>query len=207
MSAEAKKVASLLQHLSNQDELLQDENKGLRNALTTKKKHNKKSKVLHVQQRQEYHGGAVFWSPRKMAEGKARECTNKQLAEEEKLQKAQMKPLQAANVLYNKKLKEERRVATAAKREEREKEKTKRPLGKQLKKQLKTLRKLSHFPKMVSVRPHPPSCQNLSNRSVLVVLQHLLKLNLLFQPSSAAAATWSSSQADTHNVISTSCLQ
>jgi GTPase involved in cell partitioning and DNA repair len=34
-----------------------------------------------------------------------------------------MKQLQAANALYNKKLKEKRRVATAAKREEREKEK------------------------------------------------------------------------------------
>jgi hypothetical protein len=122
-SAEAKEVASLLHHLSNQNELLQDENKGLRDALTTKKKHNEKSKVLDLQQRQEYHGGAVFWSPRKMAEGKARERTNKRLAEEEKLQKAQMKQLQAANALYNKKLKEERRVATAAKREEREKEK------------------------------------------------------------------------------------
>jgi hypothetical protein len=47
-SAEAKEVASLLHHLSNQNELLQDENKGLRDALTTKKKHNKKGKVLDL---------------------------------------------------------------------------------------------------------------------------------------------------------------
>jgi hypothetical protein len=83
----------------------------------------------------------------------------------------------------------------------------KRPLRRRLKKQLKTLRKLSHLPKRVSVRPHLPTCQNLSNTSVLVVLQHLLKLNLLFQPTSAAAAARSSSWADTHKVISTSCLQ
>ena len=49
--------------------------------------------MLDLQQRQEYHGGSVFWSPRKMDEGKARERTNKRLAEEEKLQKAQMKQL------------------------------------------------------------------------------------------------------------------
>ncbi|KAF1356076.1 hypothetical protein EJ07DRAFT_60938, partial [Lizonia empirigonia] len=72
-SSELKKVSTLLHHLANQNELLTDENEGLREALTTKKKHNKKGK--------------------------------------------------AANALYNKKLKEERRVATAAKREEREKEK------------------------------------------------------------------------------------
>ncbi|KAF1352759.1 hypothetical protein EJ07DRAFT_63403, partial [Lizonia empirigonia] len=122
-SSELKKVSTLLHHLANQNELLTDENEGLREALTTKKKHNKKGKVLDLQQRQEYHGGAVFWSPRKMAEAEARDRTNKRLAEEEKLQKVEMTKLKAANALYNKKLKEERRVATAAKREEREKEK------------------------------------------------------------------------------------
>jgi hypothetical protein len=34
--------------------------KGLREALTAKKKHNKKGKVLDLQQREEYHVGAVF---------------------------------------------------------------------------------------------------------------------------------------------------
>jgi hypothetical protein len=87
-SSDLKTVSSLIHHLANQNELLTGENEGLRDALTTKKKHNKKGKVLDLQQRQEYHGGAVFWSPRKMAEGKARERTNKRLAEEEKLQKA-----------------------------------------------------------------------------------------------------------------------
>jgi hypothetical protein len=122
-SSEAKEVSTLLHHLSNQNELLQDENKGLRDALTTKKKHNKKGKVLNLQQRKEYHGGAVFWSPRKIREAQASDATNKKLAEEEQLQKAEMKKLKAANAVYNKKLKEQRRVEAAAKREEREKEK------------------------------------------------------------------------------------
>jgi hypothetical protein len=63
----SKKLSTLLHHLANQNELLTDKNEGLREALTTKKKHNKMGKVLDLQQRQEYHGGAVFWSPRKMA--------------------------------------------------------------------------------------------------------------------------------------------
>jgi hypothetical protein len=45
---------------------------------------------------------------------------------EEKLQKVQMKELKAANALYNKKLKEERRVVTAAERKAREKERAKK---------------------------------------------------------------------------------
>jgi hypothetical protein len=55
--------------------------------------------VLDLQQRKEYHGGTVFWLPRKKREAKARDATNKRLAEEDKLQKAQMKQLQAANAL------------------------------------------------------------------------------------------------------------
>jgi regulator of replication initiation timing len=50
-SAEAKKLSTLLHYLANKNELLTDENKGLRKALDTKKKHNKKGKVLDLQQR------------------------------------------------------------------------------------------------------------------------------------------------------------
>jgi hypothetical protein len=72
-SSDLKQVFSMIHYLANQNKLLTNENEGLHKALTTKKKHNKKSKVLNLQQRQEYHGGAVFWSPRKMAESEARE--------------------------------------------------------------------------------------------------------------------------------------
>jgi hypothetical protein len=85
-SSELGKVSSRIHHLANQNKLLSNENEGLRMALSAKKKHNKKGKVLDLQQREEYHGRAVFWSPRKMREAQARKATNKQLAEEEKLQ-------------------------------------------------------------------------------------------------------------------------
>ncbi|EMD96351.1 hypothetical protein COCHEDRAFT_1201153 [Bipolaris maydis C5] len=41
--------------------------------------------------RQEYHGGAVFWSPRKIREAQAREAVRKRDEVEQKLQKAQDK--------------------------------------------------------------------------------------------------------------------
>ena len=60
---ESKKLSLSLHHISVQNELLKHENEGLREALQHKKKHKKKGKPLDLQQRQEYHGGAVFWSP------------------------------------------------------------------------------------------------------------------------------------------------
>jgi hypothetical protein len=122
-SSEAKEVSILLHHMAVQNELLNDENKGLRNALNTKKKQNKNGKALDLQQHEEYHGGAVFWSPRAIHEARARGAVNERLKEEEKLKKAQMKDLQKANALYNKKIAEEKRVANAAKREEQKHEK------------------------------------------------------------------------------------
>ena len=68
---EAKKVTQAFHHLQVQNELLHCELEGLREASTTKKKHKKKGKALNFQQRQEYHDGAVFWSPRKMRETRA----------------------------------------------------------------------------------------------------------------------------------------
>ncbi|KAI1521984.1 hypothetical protein PtrSN001C_012020, partial [Pyrenophora tritici-repentis] len=64
---------------------------GLEEALQHKKKHKKKGKALNLQQRQEYHAGSVFWSPRKLREAQAREAVRERDEMEEKLQKAQAK--------------------------------------------------------------------------------------------------------------------
>jgi hypothetical protein len=67
-SQEAKKLNRSLHHLSAQDDLLHYEIKGLKEALLTKKKHKKHSKLLDLQQRQEYHDRAVVWSLGKLRE-------------------------------------------------------------------------------------------------------------------------------------------
>ncbi|KAI1521973.1 hypothetical protein PtrCC142_011900, partial [Pyrenophora tritici-repentis] len=61
---------------------------GLEEALQHKKKHKKKGKALDLQQRQEYHGGSVFWSPRKIREARAREVVRERDKMEKKLQEA-----------------------------------------------------------------------------------------------------------------------
>lgn len=58
--AESKQLASTLHSLQVQNELLHHENESLRAALTTKCKHQKKNKLLNLQQREKYHSGAVL---------------------------------------------------------------------------------------------------------------------------------------------------
>jgi hypothetical protein len=67
-----------------QNELLRHENKGLREAATLKQKHKQPSKALNLRRKESYHGGATFWSLRKMREARAREA-EKQQQEEAKI--------------------------------------------------------------------------------------------------------------------------
>ncbi|KAF2843924.1 hypothetical protein T440DRAFT_87008 [Plenodomus tracheiphilus IPT5] len=112
-SDEAKRLSLELHHLSVENELLHHENEGLREALTVKKRHQKKSKPLNLQQRQEYHGGAVFWSPRKVREARAREEVRARDEQDQKLQKARERLEREEKQL-------ERQVELEAKRQERE---------------------------------------------------------------------------------------
>jgi hypothetical protein len=86
---ETKKLSRSLHSMSVQNELLKHENKGLREALANKRKHQKRGKPLDLQQRQEYHGEAVVWSPRKSREARAREIVKEREERELQLQKAE----------------------------------------------------------------------------------------------------------------------
>jgi hypothetical protein len=108
---EAKQLSQTVYYLYVQNGLLHHENDGLKEALTAYKKHKKKGKVLNLQQRKEYHGGAVMWTPCKVREARARETIEQQEADEMEFEKANTKELKAAAALYNKKIAEEKRVA------------------------------------------------------------------------------------------------
>ena len=119
---DAQKLSRSLHHISAKVQLLSYENAGLQEALATKKKHSKKGKALDLQQRQEYHGGAVFWSPRKVREARVRQSIRKQEEKEQKLQKAETAELRKAAKLYKEKIAEEKRVAREAAKVAKEKE-------------------------------------------------------------------------------------
>lgn len=61
---EAQQLKASLLSLQVQNELLHYENQGLQQAPTAREKHNDKRKTIDLQQREEYNGSAVFWSPR-----------------------------------------------------------------------------------------------------------------------------------------------
>jgi hypothetical protein len=124
-SDRARQLSEKLHHYQVDNELLHMENQGLRNAVTTKKKHKKKGRVLDLQQHEEYWGGAVFWSPRAIREARVRESVRDDEEKRLQLQKADAKKLREQNKLLNMKLKEESRVAAEQRKVEREEKKAK----------------------------------------------------------------------------------
>jgi hypothetical protein len=125
------RVRDLLHRLAVENELLQYENTGLRDAVATKKKQKKKGKALNLQQHQEYHGGAMAWSPRSFREARRRNKVDEEEQHQEELQKLEMKEAKQVSRLYKEKLKEEKRVERKAAAEERRRRRPRR-----LKKQL-----------------------------------------------------------------------
>jgi hypothetical protein len=75
---EARKLSTSLHQLQVANELLRYENEGLKEALVIKRKRSKRGKPLDLQQRKEYHDGAIFWSPSKVREARFRESVKQQ---------------------------------------------------------------------------------------------------------------------------------
>jgi hypothetical protein len=61
-----------MEALQVKNKLLRQENLGLQQALHTKKKHKKNCFTMDLQQREEYCGSGVFWSPREVRECRTR---------------------------------------------------------------------------------------------------------------------------------------
>jgi hypothetical protein len=119
-SKELRKISRSLHHISIQNSLLHHEIAGLKEVLKTQKKHKKKSKPLNLQQDHEYHGGAVFWSPRKVQEARSREQVRQEEEQAENLKKAEMAELKQANKLYKERLAQEKREQRVREKEERD---------------------------------------------------------------------------------------
>ncbi|KAF1354541.1 hypothetical protein EJ07DRAFT_132072, partial [Lizonia empirigonia] len=120
-SKDTQKVLRSLHHITIQNQLLDEEIQGLKSSLKRKKKQSKKSYTLPLQQRQEYHGGAVM--SRKRREAEHRYDVVQRLDIEEQLKKTSKKELAAAKKLVEEQEKEDRRVAREAAAEVRRQEK------------------------------------------------------------------------------------
>jgi hypothetical protein len=87
-----KKIAKLNQtihHLSVRATLAEHENKSLREAIVSERMRRKRGKYLLLEEPEEYHGGAVFWSPRKVKEAHDRQQLKEREEEQLQQQKAE----------------------------------------------------------------------------------------------------------------------
>jgi hypothetical protein len=75
----------------------------MKEALSIKRKHPKKSRLLSLVQRQDYDSGAVWWSPSSLREARVRDKVFQREKEQEKLRKSDKKKLKKAAGLYKKK--------------------------------------------------------------------------------------------------------
>ncbi|KAI1507609.1 Dimer-Tnp-hAT dimerization containing protein [Pyrenophora tritici-repentis] len=121
-SKDVKKLRRSLHHISAQNSILRGEIRGLKEALLVKKRHQKKSYTLQLNNPEEYHGGAVFWSPRKVRQARDDEAVRRQQQQELQLQKAERSHLKEQARLYRLQQANERRVERERLKEVREKE-------------------------------------------------------------------------------------
>jgi hypothetical protein len=176
---ESKKLSATLHSLAVQNELLQEENSGLREALDNKKKRNDRGKRLDLQREDSYHGGATFWSPRKIRQARARELEKQQQEEAEIAARASRKELQAAAKILKEQQKEERRVEREALKEERERERAGKLAARAARIAAQNITKaIQNAPPTKQKASRPPSSNPKSKR-----------------PKSAAAAVSASSEA------------
>ena len=78
---QARKLSQTIHTISVQKTLLQNENDRLKEALLNEKKRRQRGKPLLLQPAEQYNGGAVFWSPSKVATARERQH-QKELDEE-----------------------------------------------------------------------------------------------------------------------------
>ena len=85
----AQKLSEAFHSISVQKTLLEQEARGLTEALINERLKRKRGKALPLQEPKEYHGSAVFWLLRKVRE--ARDCLQQQELKEEqqRLQKVE----------------------------------------------------------------------------------------------------------------------
>jgi hypothetical protein len=112
-----------LHHLHVQNKLLSNENLSLREAITVQKKLSKKSKPLNLQEGEDYTGGAIIYSPRKVKEARTRAAQKERDERDQQLQKAWRKEEREASARYNKLIAEEKRAQREAAQNDRARKK------------------------------------------------------------------------------------
>lgn len=137
-SSEAvKELTAAVHSLTAKVDLLTEQNQGLQEQVVYKKRRLKKSKPLSLQQREEYHGGAVFWSPRKVREAQYRQRIKEKELVELQHQKVVQKVEKEAAKLQREREAQERRKERERAKGVREKERAEKAAEKERQREVK----------------------------------------------------------------------
>jgi flagellar biosynthesis GTPase FlhF len=166
---EVKKLRLSLHHLSAQNSILKGEIQGLREALKVKKRHQKKSYTLQLNNPEEYHGGAIFWSPKKIRQAKEDEIERQQQQQQLQLQKAERSELKRQAQLYKLQIAQERRVERERLKEVREKEQAEKRAEKEAQKAAREAEKAIQLSKKGKRKASQGSSQKQKRQKRVVV--------------------------------------
>jgi hypothetical protein len=119
----AKKLSRTVHSISVRAQLAEHKNQGLRRALATKKKRLKQGRPLPFDHPEQYHGGAIFWSPHSVQRACDRQHQKDAKEQQLQLQKSEQAEARKTSQHLKKRLLQEVRVARAAARDVRAKEK------------------------------------------------------------------------------------
>jgi hypothetical protein len=135
-------------------ELKDQELQGLKTALESKKKRQKKKKVLPLSPRDpNIQGGAIFWDPSSVARAKTRMKDMEKQAIADDAVKANRKQVQHNNKILKEQNKIERQEKAAQKKAEKAQGLAERAAERERKKELKNAEKVSHLPKQAKPKP------------------------------------------------------
>ena len=150
---EAKRLSQGLHSLQVSNELLHAQNEELRHELNTIKKRPTQRTTLATQDGDEWHGGAVFWSPKKLAAARERKAAEINEAEQLQLQKSRDRDLKASATLYKKLQAEAAKVARLRAKEERDQAKKARAQELAARRELKKQQRDAATPRKSHDRP------------------------------------------------------
>ena len=171
---EVKKIRRSLHHISAQNSILRAENRGLGEALFIEKKHEKKSYTLQLNNSNEYHGAALFYSPKKIRQLHLDEIEKRRQKDEMKLQRAERRQLQKQARLCKLQQAEDRRVERERLKEVREKEKAAKAAQKEAQKIARDTEKAIQWSqKSKRKASQPPKSTSKRQKRAVVVPSHV----------------------------------
>ena len=150
---DVRKLQRSLHHIAAQNSILHGEIKGLRESLAIKKRRENKGHTLQLNNPEDYHGGSVFWSPRRVQRARDDEVSRQQQAVQLQLQKAEKAQEMEQSRLHKLRVRQEKRVEREKLREVRRREREDQMAEKLRQKRLRDAKKAIQLSQKGKIKP------------------------------------------------------